>query len=340
MNNEAPFLTLKRGKKYMDILKIEENVVTSSMHDKIWLFYGPPGTRKTTVAAGNPNRTLLLAYEVGYKFIPGVKAANLTNWHGIKDIIRQLDTPQAREMYDTIVIDTIGLAYKACMSYITARKGVTEIGEIPYGQGYAAAKNEFEKTILAIPQLGYGLIMIAHSDELNDEKNGVSVKVDIDKRPSSVIKGMADFILYSRKEKKDKSEGDEMSVYAYSETSNPNIEVKTRARFFPKRIEFTYENILGALEYAVKKQDEFFKTESVEQPNFSIYQETEVDIDATKKEILALAQEIFKTSFGAEAEKFIASEMKGVRISQATQAHSASLFAVRDYLLDLKKKMV
>lgn len=324
----------------IDVLKITGNVVTSSMHDKIWLFYGPPGTRKTTVAAGNADRTLLLAYEVGYKFIPRVKAANLTNWHALKDIIRQLSSPEVKEMYDTIVIDTIGLAYKACMNYVTARKGVTEIGEIPYGQGYSMAKNEFERTILSIPQLGYGLIMIAHSDELNDEKNGVSVKVDIDKRPSSVIKGMADFILYARKEKKDGTEGDEMSVYAYSETSNPNIEVKSRARFFPKRIEFTYNNIVAALEYAIQEQDKFFKTESVEEPNFEIYKETEVDIELIKKEITNLAQEIFKTPLGKEAEKFIASEMKGIRISQATEAHAASLYSVRDFLLDLKKKMV
>lgn len=28
----------------IDVKNIEGNVVTSSMHDKIWLFYGPPGT--------------------------------------------------------------------------------------------------------------------------------------------------------------------------------------------------------------------------------------------------------------------------------------------------------
>ena len=53
-------------------------------------------------------------------------------------------------------------------------------------------------------------------------------------------------------EKNKKDGSDEMSVFAYSETSNPNIEVKSRARFFPKRIEFTYENILAALDHAIK----------------------------------------------------------------------------------------
>ena len=323
----------------VDILKLEGNVVTSAMTDKIWLFYGPPGTWKTTVATGDKESTLLAAYEIGYKFIPGIRAVNLTNWHGIKDLIRQLDTPEAHEQYKVIAIDTIGLAYKACIAYICAKKGVSEIGEIPYGQGYAMAKNEFEKAMNTIPQMGYGLILIAHSDELNDEKNGISVKVDIDKRPSSVIKGMADFILYARKEPKDGSETGEMAVYAYSETNNPNIEVKSRARFFPKRILFTHENLLEALDEAIKKQDKFFNTESSENANFEVYQETEVNLESLQKEIIALAEELLRTPFSDKVQDVITKELKGVRVSQTNKAHLPALYTIQDELLELKKKM-
>jgi len=323
----------------IDVKNIEGNVVTSSMHDKIWLFYGPPGTWKTTVATGNPERTLLVAYEIGYKFIPNVKAVNATNWHALKDVIRQLQDPEVQEMYDTIVIDTIGLAYKACMNFVIAKKGVTEIGEIPYGQGYAMAKNEFEKTISTIPQLGYGLVLIAHSDELNDEKNGISVKVDIDKRPSSVIKGMADFILYARKEKKENGEGDEQSVYAYSESSNPNIEVKSRARFFPKRIEFTYENVLAALDYAIIKQDEFYQTKSVDAPNFDIYKEEEVDLTELQEEIVTLARGLMDTAMADKVNTILQKELKGVRVSETNKTHIASLYSIRDEFVELKKSL-
>ena len=323
----------------IDVKNIEGNVVTSSMHDKIWLFYGPPGTWKTTVATGNAERTLLVAYEIGYKFIPNVKAVNATNWHALKDVIRQLQDPEVQEMYDTIVIDTIGLAYKACMNFVIAKKGVTEIGEIPYGQGYAMAKNEFEKTISTIPQLGYGLVLIAHSDELNDEKNGISVKVDIDKRPSSVIKGMADFILYARKEKKENGEGDEQAVYAYSESSNPNIEVKSRARFFPKRIEFTYENVLAALDYAITKQDEFYQTKSVDAPNFDIYKEEEVDLIELQEEIVTLARGLMDTAMADKVNTILQKELKGVRVSETNKTHIASLYSIRDEFVELKKSL-
>lgn len=76
----------------INIMEIKKHVVNSSPRDKIFLFYGAPGTRKTTVAVGAKESTLLLAYEVGYKFIPDVLAANMTNWHSLKDILRQLNT--------------------------------------------------------------------------------------------------------------------------------------------------------------------------------------------------------------------------------------------------------
>ena len=322
-----------------DILTLKGNVVNSSMLDKVWLFYGPPGTYKTTVATGDTEHTLLAAYEIGYKFIPNVKAVSLTNWHGLKDLIRQLDEPEARKIYKTLAIDTVGLAYKACVAYICAQKGVREIGEIPYGQGYSMAKNEFEKTIGMIPQMGYGLIMVAHSDELLDEKNGVSVKVDIDKRPSTVIKGMADFILYARKEKKDGAEGNEMSVYAYSETNNPNIEVKSRARFFPKRVEFTHKNILAALDYAVKEQDKFFGTHSDEKPNFDVFTEKDVNLDEIKKEIVMLATELSKTPLSGEVAISLQNHLKGVKVSEATKGELVGLYSVRDDLMELKKSL-
>lgn len=321
-----------------NILQLQGNVVTSAMTDKIFLFYGAPGTWKTTVAAGDKESTLLLAYEIGYKFIPGIRALNLSNWHGMKDAIRQLNTPEAKELYKTVAIDTIGLAYKKCIDYICAREGVTSIGKIPYGQGYGMAKNEFEKVMHQIPQMGYGLIMVAHSDEMNDEEQGVSIKVDIDKRPSSVIKGMADFILYARKESRDASDGEGMGVYAYSESNNPNVEVKSRARFFPKRFLFTYENVVEGLKVAIEKQNEFFGTESIDKPDFSAYQETKIDLIELQKEVGVIARELIDTPLADDVRKILIEELKGTGISKTEEIHIPALYTVRDRLLNLKNR--
>lgn len=322
-----------------DLKEIRPHVVNSSIQDKIWLFYGPPGTWKTTVALGSPQDTLLLAYEIGYKFIPGVYALNLTNWHSFKDAVNQLKDEEVKSRYKTIAVDTIGLAYKACINYVCQMKGVTEIGQIPYGQGYSLAKNEFEKVISSIPQLGYGLIMVAHSDELMDEKNGVSVKVDIDKRPSSVIKGMADFILYARKEHVEGSEDpNNMTVYAYSETSNPNIEVKSRARFFPRKIKFTYENIVQGLKLAIEEQDKLFNVKSEESPDFEIYKEKEIDLEQIQQEIIEQITILSQMNYDEEIAKIVNSHLHGKRITQTTKAHLASLYAIKDELVELREK--
>lgn len=321
-----------------NILNIEKHVVNSSPRDKIFLFYGAPGTRKTTVATGAKDTTLLLAFEIGYKFIPGIYAMNMTNWHSLKDAVRQLDTVEAKAKYETVAVDTIGLAYKACVSYICNINGVQDISDIPWGRGYSQAKDEFEKVMGQIAQMGFGLNMIAHADELNDEKMGYSVKVDIDKRPSNIIKGMADFIIFARKEQKDGStDPNDITVYGYSDSSNPNVEVKKRAMFFPTKFEFTYENLRKALKEAIKKQDEFYQTESLTDPDFSVYQEREIDFEEFKAEVTELAQELVGLG-KQQAVIDVLQKHIDVKLSLTTKGHLPKLFAIRDEFLEIKKR--
>ena len=321
-----------------NILNIEKHVVNSSVTDKIFLLYGAPGTWKTTVGTGNRDKTLLLAFEVGYKFIPGIYAMNMTSWHLLKDVIRQLDTIESREKYEMITIDTIGLAYKACTDYICNINGVTEIGDIPWGGGYRQAKDEFQKVLGRITQMGYGLTMIAHADELNDEKSGYSVKVDVDKRPSNVIKGMADFILFARKEQRDGSEDpNDITVYAYSDSANPMIEVKRRARFFPRKFEFTYENLTKALKEAIEKQDDLYGTESVIEPDFSVYQEKEIDFEDLKKEVVELAQNLIDKGKQNDVVVILQKHLD-VKLTETTKGHAPKLFAIRDDFMTIEKR--
>lgn len=319
-----------------DLLNLQKHQVTSSLKDKIFLIYGEPGTRKTTVATGDSEKTLLVAFEIGYKFIPNIYAVPVSKWYDLKDILNSLADDTVKQKYSTIAIDTIGLAYKSCVSYICAKNQVADIGDIAYGKGYTLVRNEFEKVINTIPQLGYGLIMIAHSDELIDKESNVSVKVDIDKRPSAIIKGLADFILYTRKEPLDTNK-EEMTVYAYSEVKSEKIEVKRRARFFPKRFEFTYENLKEALKEAVKLQDEFYGIQSLETLDFTAYQEKEVDLVTLQTEVIELASELFKTPLANKVDEILLNTLRGVRVSETTKAHVDLLFAVKADLLELKK---
>ena len=87
---------------------------------------------KTSFAA-QLKRNLFLATEIGYNAIDGVTALPIMKWTDIKSAVKELRNPKARELYDTVTIDTISLAADLCESYIVNREGVSSIREIPWG---------------------------------------------------------------------------------------------------------------------------------------------------------------------------------------------------------------
>ena len=80
---------------------------------------------------------MIIAFEIGYLAIPGVKAIPVTRWGAFKQILRQLNTPEAHEIYDNIILDTVDLGYDACEKYICSLNSVDKINEVPYGGGFS-----------------------------------------------------------------------------------------------------------------------------------------------------------------------------------------------------------
>ena len=48
-------------------------------------------------------------------------------------MLRQLSKPEAKEKYNTITIDTIGIAWDACEQYICQQNSVQKLSDIPWG---------------------------------------------------------------------------------------------------------------------------------------------------------------------------------------------------------------
>ena len=57
----------------------------------------------------------------------------ITTWSEWKLVLRQLEKPQAKELYQTICIDTVGILFDLCEQFICAQNGVSKIGDVPYG---------------------------------------------------------------------------------------------------------------------------------------------------------------------------------------------------------------
>jgi len=304
---------------------VKPNVVTADPVSKIWLFYGEMGTRKTSVACAFPNH-LLIAYDIGYKFINGANALPVQNWNDFKSVTKQLDLQKNKDRFSTVIIDTAGKCYQACYKYMCNQMGVsdpTEAGK--YGIGWKKIRDEFETTIYSIAQKGYGVILLAHSDEVEKEDSTtkqkyIQTKIDTDRRPEIIIKQMSDFVFYLHKEIK--PETNEPTVYAY--TNLVQIDTKTRSRYFSPKFEFTYENLCAELENAVAKQ---YEMENLARPENYVeinpYVKEAVNFAELKAKVISLAQDLLgcgNISAENDTTTLLSNMFKGVPVSQVEES--------------------
>lgn len=322
----------------MNLLEIQPHVVSESLNDKIFLLYGEAGTRKTTVATGFED-SLLAAFEIGYKFINGVKAQPLQTWSDFRKFVRALKNPKVKDVYKTIIIDTVSLAYSACYDYILTQAGVEDPGDIGYGKGWRLIRKEFEKLILSIPQMGYGLVLIAHADEFegNEEKKA-STKVDIDKRPAAIIKGLADFIFYVRHEYKENLEHtpENKTVYAY--TNLVGIESKTRSRYFTPKFEFTFKNLQAEMKKAINQQKKVEGIITVDHQEVNLHEIVEEELDTVKENIRELA--VFLIDGGHEdVVNHLVMDILGKSVTESDEIDKPQLIVLRERLIEVKSKL-
>lgn len=303
---------------------VKPNVVTADPVSKIWLFYGEMGTRKTSVACSFPDH-LLIAYDIGYKFINGANALPVQNWTDFKSAVKQLDAEKNKARFKTVIIDTAGKCYQACYKYVCNQMGVSDPAEAgKYGIGWKKIRDEFETTIYSIAQKGYGVILLAHSDEVEKEdaatkQKYIQTKIDTDRRPEIIIKQMSDFVFYLHKEVK--PETNEPTVYAY--TNLVQIDTKSRSRYFSPKFEFTYENLCNELEAAVAKQYEMEKcTRPENYIETNPYVREEVNFSDLKAKVINIAQYLLGCSNSLavnDATTLISNMFKGVPVSQVEE---------------------
>ncbi len=148
----------------IDIFSIQPHEVSRDLKGYTVLLFGEPKSGKTTTACKFP-KPLLLAFETGYLAIPGVMAQPITKWSEFKQVLKQLKEDKAHESFENIIIDTCDIAYDLCEKFVCNNNGVSSIGDLPFGKGYNLAKKEFDEALRMIPAMGYGLVLISHSQD-------------------------------------------------------------------------------------------------------------------------------------------------------------------------------
>ena len=209
-------------------------------------------------------KNLLLAFEKGYNAIAGVKPIDVTKWSDLKLVLRQLEKPEARLLYDTVTIDTVGIAWEMCEQFVCAQNGVQKIADIPWGGGYSACKKEFESCLRKITQLGYGLVIIAHVDK-RTEKRADDSEVEIlgpaiPKRAYEIVNQLVDIIGYIDVTW-DEEGNSERWLYT---RKTPTVMAGSRFKYLAPKIKFGYQELVDAISDAIDQSEKLDGAKVVE----------------------------------------------------------------------------
>lgn len=283
----------------IDILSLKPTTISRDLKGKFVCIYSLPKVGKTSMACQFP-KNLLLGFEHGWNAIGGAMAVDITKWADYKQVLRQLEQPAAREMYDTITIDTVGLAWQMCEDFICAQNSVQKISDIPWGGGYTACKKEFENSLRKITQLGYGLVVIAHV-ERRVEKRADDSEVEIlgpaiPKRAYEIVNQLVDIIGYIDITW-DEEGNSERWLYT---RKTPTVMAGSRFKYLEPKIKFGYNELVNAISNAIDKAEKLDGAMVVDKTE-RIIEET-LDYNAIRAEASALWKQLVGEGENANAE--------------------------------------
>lgn len=221
--------------------------VSRDLSGYITYIYGPGGAGKTTFGAAMP-KPLLIAFEKGYNALPGVMAQDVTTWGEMKQVLRQLDDPEVKDMYSSVIIDTVDIASQLCEKYICNQLGIENIGDGGWStNGWAKVKREWETTFRSIAMKGYAVVFISHSkDKTFKRKDGTEynqIVPSCSNAYNEIIKNMADIQGYI-----DVNNNERNLVLRSLDDS---VECKSRFAKIDASIPFSYDSLVEAMNKAI-----------------------------------------------------------------------------------------
>ncbi len=336
----------------IDIFNIKPHQVSRNLRGYSVFFYGQPKSGKTTTAT-KFEKNLLLAFEKGYNAIPGVMAQPINNWAEFKKVLRQLKDAKARDLFYTITIDTVDIAYDYCTKYICDNAiradgsyGVDSVSDIPYGKGYGMVSKEFDECLRSIVMMDYGLVLISHAvdktfkDEAGAEFN--KIVPTLDKRANMIVARMADIIGYSRIV----TDNNGNNVTKLFMRGTPRFEAGSRFKYTPDYIDFSYKNLVEAIGDAIDKQaaeegNQFFTNEKN-----NLYKDTTKDLNFD--ELMKKANKIINDLINNNSEEAFANFYqprivqitdrylgRGQKMSQCSREQVEALSLILDDLIAL-----
>ena len=279
----------------IDIFNIEPSVISKDLKGKYIAIYGREKVGKTTFGARLP-RALFCNFEVGTNFVSGVRAQKISKWSDFKLVLKQLEQPRAHDIYDTVVIDTVGQAYTLCEEFTCAQAGVQKLGDVPYGAAYASCKKEFESALRKITMLGFGICCICHSEVKkesgHDETIIEPVAPAMPSRASDVVNRLVDIIAYIDVSYDESGK----AIRNFVTRRTPTIMAGSRLPYLDAVIPFSYDSLVDAIGRAIAKQEEMDGAQVVDTTEF--FAEDKLDYATLRSEAEGLWKTLVATEDG------------------------------------------
>ena len=244
-----------------DIFNPQETKVIKGLGGKIITIYGISGTGKTKQCS-KLSKPLFLNFETGTNAIGGLRMLTIEKWSDFIKYNNQLTgkntIEKAREMYDTVVLDSIDAMENLAVDFVCKREGVTSIGEIPHGKGYKLYENVFWNEINRLCLAGYCCVFIGHPK--TDMSGFITIKGD-QTRTVEPITSRSDIVAYLQPMGVDENGKPVHSMAWFTQTD----QFFARSRFeqiAPYIEEFTAENFNKAIIDAIEAEEALVGSEN------------------------------------------------------------------------------
>lgn len=272
----------------INLLNLQPHKVSKDLSGYITYVYGQGGAGKTTLGSQMP-KPLLLAFEKGYNALPGVMAQDVTSWTEVKQILRQLKQSEVKDMFKTVVVDTVDIAASLCEKYVCNQLEIDNIGDGGWAKnGWAKVKKEWEETWRAVTMEGYAVLFISHAKDKTfkpkDAPEYNQIVPSCSTAYNEIIKNMSDIMAYISVKN-----GERRLILRSPDES---VDCKCRFRCIDPEIPFGYQDLVDALNRAIDKEAEGTDNQFVTEEKEVVVTPTSYDFDTEIATFRSLVEKI------------------------------------------------
>jgi hypothetical protein len=247
-----------------------------------------------------------------------------------------LKKPEVKEVYKSIIIDTVDVAADSCQKYVCNQLGIENIGDGGWStNGWAKYKKEFEDTFRTLTQLGYAVVFISHDKEktikLQNQPEYQQIGSSMQSSAMAIVENMSDIIGYAHPVIT--PTGESKRVLSLRSPDN-TIRCGCRFRHIAPEIEFSYESLTKALNEAIDKEanetnNQFVTSERAATPILKEY-----DYDALMAEFQDIVGNLMNKNpqfYGPRITQIVDKYLgKGKKVSDATLDQAEFIALIND----------